>query len=335
MAPVQQGNSADFWHAACGVQVDPARRSYCTGPVYPPREGWFVYDGRDERGIAFHGVPSYRVRESEALADFPAVVRALQAGQHRSGKRPFAGAVVEAGRRAWLAASPEQPDAHALLACIHDAWFEAWRERDREPVARSGASAVLALAPADGQPWNALVALAARESKSAYSYSAYQYHLGLEQGFDERWERSKGWHWNVIGEFLYLSGLVLFTAWPWLRSSSPWRWGLHVGLLPALFFLPYWFGYARLTFTSMGPTGGALYPWLIVHFRGLTVGGLDVWLLKRSPVFLANYSAAPGHVLSLSGMGSVGPVAVLMCGAALGLAACVLRRRFERLSGPT
>jgi hypothetical protein len=42
MRPIREGNSADFWYAACRVQVDPARPSDCAGYTYPPREGWFI-----------------------------------------------------------------------------------------------------------------------------------------------------------------------------------------------------------------------------------------------------------------------------------------------------
>ena len=41
------------------------------------------------------------------------------------------------------------------------------------------------------------------------------------------------------------------------------------GMLPTLFCLPYWLGYAPLTFTSAGPVGGVLYPWLLQTLRGL------------------------------------------------------------------
>src|SRR5439155_25141751 len=80
----------------------------------------------------------------------------------------------------------------------------------------------------------------------------FQFVSESERAFEERWRRIQRYHLNVIFEFLYLSALVLVIAWPWLRAAGPKRWALHCGLLPVLFFLPLWTGYAQLTFTSAG-----------------------------------------------------------------------------------
>jgi hypothetical protein len=101
----------------------------------------------------------------------------------------------------------------------------------------------------------------------------------------------------------------VFAAWPWLRGAGPARWAVHLGLVPLLFFLPYWLGYAQLTFTSAGPSGGILYPELLSHFRGLPWTGLDTAVLRVLPQVLEPLSQTPGPMLSLTNFGGVGPVA--------------------------
>src|SRR5947209_8445868 len=130
MRPIGAGNSRDFWYAACRVQVDPARPSKCACSVYPPRDGWFIYAGSPHGGISFHGEVVHRVPASEAMADFPAVVRALEEGQHLALPPSFLRSILDAGHRAWLRVCPERDDAHALIACINAAWHEADRKRD-------------------------------------------------------------------------------------------------------------------------------------------------------------------------------------------------------------
>jgi hypothetical protein len=291
--PMKEGNSADFWHSACQVQVDPTRTSRCQGETWRPRDGWCVYADKHGDGIYIHGASECRVEERKAFADFPAVVQALAAGEHLEEQHPLRGRIIEEGYRVWLAANPGQDDPHLLLASIRSAWFAHWRKLD--------------------------------QSRPGSSYSAYQDRLAEEKDFDERWEQSKRWHVNVIGELVYLSVLLLFAAWPWLGNASPWWWGLHFALLPLLFFLPYWLGYGPLAFTSAGPQGGPLYPNLIAPFRGLPWTELDSWVLRRSPFILAPYSQRPGPLLALTGLGGVGLVAALGMGAMLGLSAYAFR----------
>src|SRR5438876_364621 len=91
-------------------------------------------------------------------------------------------------------------------------------------------------------------------------------------------------------------------------------------LLPILFFLPYWLGYAQLTFTSAGPSSGVLYPWLLVWFRGLPWTSLDTTIVRSLPQILEPLSQTPGPMLSLTFFGGVGPVAATVMGVILGLA---------------
>jgi hypothetical protein len=93
--------------------------------------------------------------------------------------------------------------------------------------------------------------------------------LGMEeQLFWQRWPRAR-WYWaTIIFEWAFLSGLVLFALWPVIRNRSAMRRSVHVALLPLLFLLPAYLGYATYSFTSAGPSGGVVYPFLLSWVRG-------------------------------------------------------------------
>jgi hypothetical protein len=186
---------------------------------------------------------------------------------------------VEAGFAAWRRADPGQSDAPLLLANIREARLARLRLEDRE--------------------W-------------------YQVVLGEEDHFGERWGRIQRYSWNVTFEFVFLAGLILFAAWPWLRGSGRLRWAVHFGLVPVLFVLPYWLGYAPLTFTTARQSGGVLYPTLLVKFRGLPWTPLDPVILRSLPRPLEPLSQTPGSMMVMSGFGAVGPVAVLGIALAIG-----------------
>jgi hypothetical protein len=145
----------------------------------------------------------------------------------------------------------------------------------------------------------------------------YEYVSERETDFNERWARTGRYHWNVRFEFAFLTALILFAAWPWLRGGGRVQFAIQLGLLPTLFYLPYWLGYAQLTFTSAGPSGGVLYPWLLALLRGLPWSDLDTMILRNMPQPLEPLSQTPGPMLSLSGFGGVGPVATIALGVAV------------------
>jgi hypothetical protein len=82
----------------------------------------------------------------------------------------------------------------------------------------------------------------------------------LDTAFEEGHIRSK-WYWSTIAfEWLFLSGLVLFAAWPAIRRLSWNRWALHLALIPFMFLLPAYQGYGTHSFiASVGPYGGIIY----------------------------------------------------------------------------
>jgi hypothetical protein len=147
----------------------------------------------------------------------------------------------------------------------------------------------------------------------------YEYVRSNEEAFSERWERIQRYPWNVRFEFLFLAGLILFMAWPWLRGAGRVGWAVHLGLLPILFFLPYWLGYARSTFTSIGPSGGILYPWLLGMFGGLPWTSLDTTILRSLPPVLEPLSQTSGPMFSLTFFRGVGLLAATGMGVLLGL----------------
>ena len=127
-----------------------------------------------------------------------------------------------------------------------------------------------------------------------------------EREFDEQWKRANRYSWNLWFEFVFLAGMIVFAAWPWLRSAGRGRWAVHLGLTPTLFCLPYWLGYAPLTFTSAETSGGVLYPLLLRPLRGLPWSELDTFILRVLPKPLEPFSQIPGPILSLSGSGASG-----------------------------
>jgi hypothetical protein len=267
-APIKEGNTADFWWAACRVQVDPTMPRF-SGGVYPPREGWCIYYWQ-----GFHGQGLSKVPAGAVEATLPEALEALEAAPPAS-----LPAHVKEGLRAWRQLDPAARDAVALLGAMREARHDA----------------LLETAPHQ---------LATR--------------LEWEEECNRRWEQARRYRWNVAGEFAFATALVFFAAWPWLRNAGRWRWAIHLGLLPVLLLLPYWLGYAYLTFTSAGPNAGPLYPWLISFFRRLPFTRLDATILRALPRALAPWSLSPGPMLSLSSQGAPGPCPTALLGLCLG-----------------
>ena len=194
------------------------------------------------------------------------------------------GPFVAAGYRAWkLHGGQAGDDPEGLFAEIREAGLAHWRGKDEFMV---------------------------------------EYVLTNERDFEARWRCVNRYWANIFFEFVYLTGLIVFVAWPWLRRKSARSWAIHLGLAPLLLFLPYFLGYAEFTFTSAGPSGGVLYPWLILWFYPFnTWTSLDTVLCQITPRVLGPLSQPLGPMLSLSG-GGFGRIATL--GMGLGLAVLAL-----------
>ncbi len=228
----------------------------------------------------YHTQFLFRVPRRQAVADFPEVLRKIKVAARDNADPP--------NRVKWAVAVLEQDQAPSRLS-----------------------------------PEEFLVLLHGERLKAnrTKSEAAYRYALSEDQAFDERWARAGRFWLNIVCESAYFAGLILFVLWPWMRGERrAWLWSLHLGLLPLLLMLPYYSGYASWTFTSAGPGGGVLYPWVISWFRRFPVfTGADQWVLARIPKVLEPLSQPLGPWLVISGGGSLGPVMAVVLGAGIGL----------------
>ena len=119
-------------------------------------------------------------------------------------------------------------------------------------------------------------------------------------------------------EWCYLSALILFTAWPWIRNRSRWTWAVHAAMIPPLLMLPYFMGYCAWSYTSVGPAGGIVYPLILDVFPSLTWFSFDNVIIDSIPRVLAPLTGPLGTMYSVSGRGGPGPTAVLCLGLVLG-----------------
>lgn len=146
----------------------------------------------------------------------------------------------------------------------------------------------------------------------------YEYSLSRERDFSTRWA-CVGRYWlNLLFEAVFFACLTLFAFWPWLRRKGLRSWCVHLGLLPLLLLAPWCLGYAGWTFTSAGPSGGVLYPWVIVWFGGLIPWTpIDTVIVENTAWVLEPISQPLGPMWSISGMGALGPVGAAIIGLGL------------------
>lgn len=158
-----------------------------------------------------------------------------------------------------------------------------------------------------------------KEMREEKGDEIWQHALKGEEWFEERWKRTNRFWLNIVFEFTYLSAGVVFVAWPWLRRKDRRSWATHVAMAPLVLFLPYFLGYCQYTMTSAGPSGGALYPWLIVRFRWLHLPlAAEEFMLQGMPPLLEPLSQRLGPYLGLTGMGGIGVLATAITGLVLG-----------------
>jgi hypothetical protein len=280
MTPLRKGTSADFWRAACGVDLNNQGFGEMMG-IYPPRDGWFIYYIQ-----GFHGQFLFYAPPSEVVSDFPKVVQKFRKSAGETNRAPIflrAAAIVE--RTPSNDLSPEK-----FLSLLREQRLRLFREN---------------------------------------SETLYQQEISDEIDFGKRWKTVRRFWINVLFEVVFFTGLILFAIWPWLFERARWKWSFHLGFLPLLLFLPYYAGYAAWTFTSAGPSGGALYPWVIVWFRKISFWTpIDQWMLENFPKFLEPLSQSNGPMLSISGGRPLGIVSATLIGAAIAFLASPLVERF-------
>lgn len=142
--------------------------------------------------------------------------------------------------------------------------------------------------------------------------------VAQEQQFLQRWNRAR-WYWaNIAFEWLFFSGLALFAVCPLMRRrSSAYRWAFHEGLLPLLFMSPVYLGYATYSFTSAGPRGGIVYPFLLMFAPRGYCNAADRWILAHLPQLLEPLSTPIGSWIALTGRGMPGPTVVIITSVAV------------------
>ena len=137
-----------------------------------------------------------------------------------------------------------------------------------------------------------------------------------EGAFRERLIRGKR-VWLTFGfEIVFLSAWLIFVALP-LFATTRIHWYWRIGLSPFLLFLPYFLGYAPMTF-SFGPSGGFVYPiYLILAAFAMQIVPCtvaDSYLWDLLPQLLAPLSQVPGSPVAVSFMFCIGPASALIFG---------------------
>jgi hypothetical protein len=261
------------------------------GPVTTP--GWGIYQTDDDWFVyyvqGFHGQFLYRVSKADAKADLPEIVKRLDQAK-LDDVSPFR---LEAFRE-WKRRDPSHSDAELLIHLNAEYWL---KELQRDAVDQDG----------NKKDWKT-------------------YLEERQEAFDYRYARTNRYWLNILFESAFLAALILFGLWPWLLSKSSSWWGVHVGALPFLFFLPYYLGYAPFCFTSAGPVGGVLYPHLLFAFRNSPIpwNDLDRWTFRQIPHPLSILTQDTGPMLSLSGGGGSGPIGTLFIGGMVGISIALL-----------
>ncbi len=139
--------------------------------------------------------------------------------------------------------------------------------------------------------------------------------------FVRRWALADRYWVNIAFEFVYFTGLILFVSWPWVLRKGKWSWAIALALTPLLVLLPFYLGYAHMTFTSAWPVGGALYPRVAraVGCFGDSWSRIDRAILSAMPKFLVSITQETGPIISISGTGGGAPTNVAVLGLVAGL----------------
>lgn len=108
-APIQHGNAAGFWYAACRVKLDGWKTRQGT-KVYLSRDEWMLY-GRSH----FHGEDLFKVPLGDAFDAFPLVCEAIDEPREHGPQ------YIEAGIAVWKKTNPRHDDPQGLLDAIAEA----------------------------------------------------------------------------------------------------------------------------------------------------------------------------------------------------------------------
>ena len=158
-----------------------------------------------------------------------------------------------------------------------------------------------------------------------------EYTCSQKKSLARRLQKTK-WYWaNIVFEFAWLSGLVWLAFSPLIWKKPPIQWAIHFGFLPILFMLPVYLGYAIFSFTSIGPSGGILYPWLYIFFAGGKMCNLYLKIIEYLPQILEPISQDVGDPIAVTGMGMWGPTYTLGFSLIVGLVVFVAVFGYKKL----
>lgn len=164
-----------------------------------------------------------------------------------------------------------------------------------------------------------------------------EYHHGRQKMFRDRWNRIERYWANVLFEMVFLNGLLFSLWYPFFKHGRHlWR-AVSIGTALPVLFVPYYLGYCTSTFTSTGPVGGALYPWILFRLRkwGWEWNGLDDRFMAILPSPLEFLTQTHGPMMSVSGLGAVSPTSLLILGMFLGLITYFSSRALAKLFPPS
>lgn len=199
--------------------------------------------------------------------------------------------------------------------------YEAWRD-DRESQ-HDLQSLIQHAIDADRAQW--------RDEIDMLSYV-----VANEQRFWQRWNSRRYFWATVCFEWVFFTGLVLLVLWPFIRRWSRFKASMCLGFAPSCLVLPVYLGYATYTFTSHGPAGGILYPY-VVGFLPRSDNVADRWLRHYIPPLLESISSPIGEPMVLSGMGLPSLTCFWGAGLAFGVCVCTmghLKKRKTHIAQP-
>jgi hypothetical protein len=300
MTPIKAGIIEEFWERACGAVLDPesTRDAYGGGFAGPTVKEVAAGKGAyRSRGIIYGPFDGWYVYEHGHMH-----------GSHLF-RVPEADVQDSFARVIDLLSKPDNRE--ALEPAVRKALI-AWEKLPDGPertVAR----------------FLELVQEEQLDSRKQWFKGAYELTVLAKEDVRERWMRSRNYTTAIAFEAFYLSALVLFLCWPLLRGKGRIAWALHLAVTPFLFMLPVYLGYATMSFSSAGASGGVVYPWFLTRLPSSWFPSFDHELFLAFPKFLDPLSQTTGPPMSLSWRSMPGPATVLALGCLLSVMIVFLR----------
>jgi hypothetical protein len=291
--PSKPGTSAEYWEYLCGVQL-PEFKGHQT---YSQFGGAYpVVEGKAYYYAQMHHASVLCfVPVGDVLSDLPRVQEQL--------------------------ANPQPPPP---VNCVRYRSLCALYKESAEH--RSDCAKYFGSVKVDAMNTQELEALRITMAKAS-KFPPYDEHEDAE--FFGRLGRAKRAWATFTFEGLYLAAWLMFVVGvPPLRM----RWFWRVACAPFLLFLPFFLGYAPMTFT-FGPSGGLVYP-LYLALASLPMSIVpcsvfDGFVWQLFPKLLSGLSQVPGSPMAATRIACVGPVSSLAFGVVLlaGVSAIIYARK--------